>query len=120
MIIALHGFPDLPISYRHQLPVLAENGYRVIAPYMHGYFPSDTSSDDVCDIAIFVQDIMALIAQLTNQSTILIGHDWGAVVSRIAAILAPDKISKIACMSVPTAGNFRRALISNSAQQRRS
>ena len=120
LIVALHGFPDLPISYRHQLPVLAENGYRVIAPYMRGYFPSDTSSDDVYDIAILVKDIMALIAQLTNQSTILIGHDWGAIVSRITAILAPDKISKIVCMSVPTAGNFRQALISNSAQQRRS
>jgi len=120
LVIALHGFPDLPISYRHQLPVLAENGYRVIAPYMRGYFPSDTSSDDVYDFAILVQDVLALIVQQTNKTAAIIGHDWGALVARSAAIVAPDKISKIVCMSLPTAKNFRQALVSNSAQQRRS
>ena len=120
LIIALHGFPDLPISYRHQIPVLAENGYRVVAPYMHGYFPSADAPDGPYEVAVLVQDVLALIDQLTEQPAILIGHDWGATVARSAAILAPEKISKIVCMSVPTAGNFRRALVSNPKQQRRS
>jgi pimeloyl-ACP methyl ester carboxylesterase len=120
LIIALHGFPDLPISYRHQIPVFAENGYRVVAPYMHGYFPSDAAPDGPYEVAVLVQDVLALIDQLAEQPAILIGHDWGATVARSAAILAPEKISKIVCMSVPTAGNFRRALVSNPKQQRRS
>ena len=120
LIIALHGFPDLPISYRHQIPVLAENGYRVVAPYMHGYFPSAAAPDGPYEVAVLVQDVLALIDQLTEQPAILIGHDWGATVARSAAILAPEKISKIVCMSVPTPGNFRRALVSNPKQQRRS
>jgi hypothetical protein len=36
--------PDLQTSYRHQILVLAESGYRVVAPYMHGYFPSDAAA----------------------------------------------------------------------------
>lgn len=120
LIIALHGFPDLPISYRHQIPVLAENGYRVVASYMRGYFPSDTEPDGPYEVAALVQDVLALLEQLTEQPAVLIGHDWGSVVARSAAILAPEKISKIVCMSVPPAGNFGRALVSNSAQQRRS
>jgi len=120
LVIALHGFPDLPLSYRHQITALAENGYRVIAPYMRGYFPSDSATNGPYEVAILVQDVLALIDQLTDQPAILIGHDWGAAAARSSAILAPDKISKIVCMSVPTVGNFGRALISNLAQQRRS
>jgi pimeloyl-ACP methyl ester carboxylesterase len=32
-----HGFPELWYSWRHQIPVLAEAGYRVIAPDQRGY-----------------------------------------------------------------------------------
>lgn len=120
LVIALHGFPDLPISYRQQIPALAESGFRVIAPYMRGYFPSDSESNGPYEVAVLVQDAVALIDQLTDKPAIIIGHDWGAVVARSAAIISPEKISKIVCMSVPTAGNFGRALISNAAQQRRS
>ena len=120
LIIALHGFPDLPISYRHQIPVLTQNGYRVVAPYMHGYYSFDPAPDGPYEVAALVQDVLALIDQLTEQPAILIGHDWGAAVARSVAILAPEKISKIVCMSVPTVGNFGRALVSNPAQQRRS
>lgn len=120
LVIVLHGFPDLPISYRHQITALAENGYRVIAPYMRGYFPSEPATNGPYAVAVLVQDVLALIDQLTDQPAILIGHDWGAATARSTAILAPDKISKIVCMSVPTVGNFGRALVSNPAQQRRS
>ena len=120
LIVALHGFPDLPISYRHQIPVLAKKGYRVVAPYMRGYFSSDTEHESLYEVAALAQDVLLLIAQLTEQPAILIGHDWGAIVASSAAILAPEKISKIVCMSVPTAGNFGRALVSNPKQQRRS
>lgn len=120
LIIALHGFPDLPISYRHQIPVLAENGYRVVAPYMRGYFLAHGGPDGPYEVAVLVQDVLALLEQLTERPAILIGHDWGAIVARSAAILAPDKILKIVCMSIPTAGNFRQALVSNPRQQRRS
>lgn len=120
LVVALHGFPDLPVTYRHQIPVLAENGYRVVAPYMRGYFPEDPPSEGPYEVAILVRDVLALIDRLTDQPAILIGHDWGAAVVRGAAILAPEKISKIVCMSVPNAGNFGRALVANPDQQRRS
>lgn len=120
LVIALHGFPDIPLSYRHQIPVLVANGYRVVAPYLRGYFPVDSAADGPFEVAALVEDVLALIGQLTDQPAILIGHDWGAAAARGAAILAPEKIAKIVCMSVPTAGHFGRALLANPAQQRRS
>ncbi|HXE98571.1 MAG TPA: alpha/beta hydrolase [Dongiaceae bacterium] len=120
LVIALHGFPDLPVSFRHQIPLLAENGYRVIAPCLRGYSVSDAASDGPFDVAILVQDLLALVDQLADQPVVLIGHDWGASIVRGAAIMAPAKVAKIISMSVPTAGNFGRALLTNPTQQRRS
>lgn len=120
LVIALHGFPDLPISFRHQIPLLAENGCRVIAPCLRGYSESDAPSDGPFEVAILIQDLLALIDQLSDQPVTLLGHDWGAAVVRGAAIMAPEKVAKIVCMSVPTAGNFGRALLTNPTQQRRS
>lgn len=120
LVIALHGFPDLPLTFRHQMSQLAAAGYRVVAPFMRGYSPTEAPDDGPFETAILVQDVLDLIDQLTNRPAILIGHDWGATVARGAAILAPGKISRIVCMSVPTAGNFGRALVSNPIQQHRS
>lgn len=120
LVIALHGFPDLPISFRHQIPLLAENGFRIVAPCLRGYSGSDAPSDGPFEVAILIQDLLALIDQLSDQPAILLGHDWGAAVVRGAAIMAPEKVATIVCMSVPTAGNFGRALLTNPTQQRRS
>jgi pimeloyl-ACP methyl ester carboxylesterase len=119
LVIAMHGFPDLPVSFRHQIPLLAENGYRVVAPYLHGYC-AGTPSDGQFELAVLIQDLLALIDQLTDEPAILIGHDWGAAAVRGAAILAPEKIDRIIGMSIPPPGNFRQALLTNPVQQRRS
>ena len=37
LVLALHGFPDTPHTWRHLGPVLADHGYRVAAPWRPGY-----------------------------------------------------------------------------------
>jgi len=37
VVILTHGFPELAYSWRHQIPVLAAAGYRVLAPDQRGY-----------------------------------------------------------------------------------
>jgi pimeloyl-ACP methyl ester carboxylesterase len=36
-VVLCHGFPGLAHSWRNQLPVLAANGFRAVAPNMRGY-----------------------------------------------------------------------------------
>src|ERR1700742_2618933 len=36
-VVLCHGFPELAYSWRHQLPALAEAGFRAIAPDQRGY-----------------------------------------------------------------------------------
>ena len=37
VVICLHGFPDNAGSFRHQLPALAEAGFRAISVTLRGY-----------------------------------------------------------------------------------
>ena len=36
-VVLSHGFPELSYSWRHQIPAIAEAGYRVLAPDQRGY-----------------------------------------------------------------------------------
>jgi pimeloyl-ACP methyl ester carboxylesterase len=37
LAVLVHGFPDTPHTWRRLGPQLAESGYRVVAPWLHGY-----------------------------------------------------------------------------------
>ena len=36
VVVLSHGFPELGYSWRHQVPALAEAGYRVLVPDQRG------------------------------------------------------------------------------------
>src|SRR3546814_1126452 len=40
-VVLAHGFPELSYSWRHQVPALADAGYKVICPDQRGYGKSD-------------------------------------------------------------------------------
>ena len=74
LVLALHGFPDTPRTFRHQTAALAAAGYRVVTPYMRGYFPTDAPSDASYEAAALVQDTLSLIDVLADEPIILIGR----------------------------------------------
>ena len=37
LVIFVHGWPELSLSWRHQLPALAALGFRAVAPDLRGY-----------------------------------------------------------------------------------
>lgn len=118
LVLALHGFPDLPRTFRHQMTELAAAGFRVLAPWMRGYFPTDTPADGRYESAALVQDVLALIDALSQEPVILLGHDWGAQAAYGAAIMAPEKVAKLIAIAVPL--GMSRFFITSPEQQRRS
>jgi pimeloyl-ACP methyl ester carboxylesterase len=120
LVLALHGFPDIPRTFRHQMRALATAGFRVVAPYMRGYFPTASPADASYESAALVQDVLALIDTLAEAPVTLIGHDWGAVAAYGAAVLTPSKVSKLVTIAVPYGDTLRTAFLTNPTQQRRS
>jgi pimeloyl-ACP methyl ester carboxylesterase len=108
----LHGFPESWYSWRHQIRLLAEAGYRVMVPEMRGYgqtsAPDNVSSYDLMTVCADIQAAMDLLGQ---RSVAVVGHDWGAPVAWHLALLEPQRVRVIAAMAVPYGGRPKRPAI---------
>jgi pimeloyl-ACP methyl ester carboxylesterase len=76
MILFLHGWPELAISWRHQLTVFAELGFRCVAPDLRGYGRSSIYGRHE-DYAIehSVRDLLELQDSLGREKAVWVGHD---------------------------------------------
>jgi len=102
LAICLHGFPEHSVSWRNQLPMLAALGYKAWAPNMRGYGNSSIPPDKK-DYAIenLLADVAALIDAAECDETILLAHDWGAVIAWYFAIREVRPLSKLVICNVP-------------------
>jgi pimeloyl-ACP methyl ester carboxylesterase len=100
-LLLLHGFPDSSRLWRHQVPRLAGAGLRAIAPDLRGFGDSDKpESVDEYRITRSVADMIALLDELGIERARVVGHDWGAVVAWVLAAVAPDRVERLAVLSV--------------------
>jgi pimeloyl-ACP methyl ester carboxylesterase len=108
VVICLHGFPDNAGSFRHQLPALAEAGFRAISVTLRGYERSSIPENGDYSVEAIAADICAVIDQLDLGPVHLVGHDWGAAIAYTAAAKAPQDFKSLTTMAVPHAGRFAR------------
>lgn len=109
--LLLHGFPESKHSWRFQLPLLAEMGYRAWAPNLRGYGKSGrpTSVSDY-HIDKLVADVAGLIDASGAKETVLIAHDWGAIIAWHFAIKKVRPLSRLVIMNVPHPVCFARTM----------
>lgn len=102
LLIFCHGWPELSLSWRHQLPVFASLGFRCIAPDMRGYGRSSTymRHEDFAQEYI-VADMLELLAALGRERAVWIGHDWGSPVVWNIASHHPERTVGVASLCVP-------------------
>jgi pimeloyl-ACP methyl ester carboxylesterase len=102
LVVLCHGFPELAFSWRHQMPVLAEAGFCVLAPDMRGYGRSSAPSEiEAYDVVSLCGDLCGLLDALGEQSAVFVGHDWGANVVWQLAVAQPQRVRAVAGLSVP-------------------
>ncbi|WP_029114201.1 alpha/beta fold hydrolase [Mycobacterium sp. URHB0044] len=107
--LCLHGFPDTAHGWRKVAPVLADAGWRVVAPFMRGYAPSSASSDGSYHVGALMDDALRVLdAAGPTGRDVVIGHDWGAIAGTGLAAMPDSPFSKAVIMSVPPAASFRR------------
>ncbi|HVU12406.1 MAG TPA: alpha/beta hydrolase [Phototrophicaceae bacterium] len=101
-VLLLHGFPDFWYGWHKQIPDLAQQGFRVIAPDQRGYNLSEKPAGIAAyQIDRLVADVIGLIDALGQTSVYLAGHDWGAAVAWETALLHPERVKKLAILNVP-------------------
>lgn len=101
LVLCLHGFPDCYRSFRHQLPVFAAEGYRVVAPTLRGYTRETQRDGRPYHLAALAEDVFTLLDALEVERTHLVGHDWGAAIGYTAVALRPERFSSLTALAVP-------------------
>ena len=102
LVLLLHGFPECWYSWRHQFEPLARAGYRVVAPDQRGYARSEQPPDVAAySLLHLAGDVIGLVQALGERRAVVVGHDWGAPVAWITAMLRPDVVRGVAGLSVP-------------------
>lgn len=102
LVLLCHGWPEGWYSWRHQIPALAAAGWRVVAPDMRGYGGTDAPEPIEAYTQLhIVGDMVELLDALEAKDAVIVGHDWGAVVAWMAALLRPDRFRAVVGMSVP-------------------
>ena len=120
LALCLHGFPDSAHTWRHLLPALADAGFRAVAPFMRGYAPTSVPTDGRYQTAVLGLDACALHEVLGgDEAAVIVGHDWGAMATYVAANQNPERWRKVVTMAVPPAGAVAGGFMSY-AQLKRS
>ncbi|KAI1092129.1 alpha/beta-hydrolase [Rostrohypoxylon terebratum] len=111
LVLFCHGYPELAYSWRKILPEVAAAGYYCVAPDQRGYgrtrgWPrrqafADVALDDFT-LTNLVRDLVCLVYGL-GYATVhcIVGHDFGAVGSSMAALMRPDMFRSTVQMSHP-------------------
>ncbi|MFC1579133.1 alpha/beta fold hydrolase [Pseudomonadota bacterium] len=100
-VLLIHGFPDTHQVWRHQIPVLAEAGYRVIAPDLRGFGASDAPLEKgTYHRSKVVGDLLGILDVLGIEKVKLIGHDWGGAVTWAFVLAYPQRVERFVPMAV--------------------
>ena len=111
LALCLHGFPEHAYSWRNQMPLLANLGYRVWAPNLRGYGGTDSPQEiSAYRTSTLVADVAALIKSSGAKETLLIAHDWGGALAWILAMRQPELINRLVIMNLPHPACFAREL----------
>lgn len=114
LVLCVHGFPDTAYSFEPVLDRLARAGYRAVAPFMRGYAPSSLAADGDYRLTTVAGDLVALVEALGERRAYLVGHDWGAAATYVAAAQAPERITAVVTAAVP---HLRRFLLRPTLRQ---
>ena len=102
LVLLVHGFPDNAHTWSHQMPALADAGYRAVAPFLRGYPPTQIPEGGYFDAATLATDAAELIHALNGgEPAFYVGTDWGAVMGYSLLRAFPGSVRRAVTMAVP-------------------
>ena len=94
-VILLHGFPYDPRACDEIAPRLANDGSRVLVPYLRGYGPTTFLSKETPrsgQQAALGKDLLDFMDALDIPTATLAGYDWGGRAACIVSALWPERV----------------------------
>ncbi len=102
LVLLVHGFPESWFSWRHQLPVLADAGYRAVAIDVRGYGRSARpDAVDAYRMLAHIGDNVGVVEAVGEREAVIVGHDWGSAIASYSALVRPDVFGALVTMSTP-------------------
>ncbi|KHK88972.1 alpha/beta fold hydrolase [Novosphingobium malaysiense] len=102
LMIFVHGWPEMGLSWRHQMIAFASLGFRTVAPDVRGFGRSAIPSDPrQLTVEEAVGDLLELLGHLGRDQAIWVGHDSGAAVVWGLASHHPQACIAVANLCVP-------------------
>jgi pimeloyl-ACP methyl ester carboxylesterase len=109
-VVLLHGFPELWFSWHGAMGVLAQAGYRVIAPDLRGYNRSDKPPGaDAYSGAAYSRDVLGLLDALSIERAFVAGHDVGGGVAWSLVFFSPERVRRAVILSAAHPAAWARA-----------
>jgi pimeloyl-ACP methyl ester carboxylesterase len=111
-VVLLHGFPGVLVRLAgHQIPALADAGYRVVAPDLRGYNTSDKPSR-VRDYRprVLVPGRGRPDVALGAGSAAVAGPDWGGGLAWLLAMQHPKRVERLVLLNAPHPVRFLKGL----------
>ncbi|MEJ0019103.1 MAG: alpha/beta hydrolase [Acetobacteraceae bacterium] len=112
-VILLHGWPSDPHDWDDVAPALAEQGCRVLVPWLRGFGPTrflDPATPRSGQQAALGSDLHDFMDALGVARAVLAGYDWGGRAACVAAALWPERVRGLVSITgyniqnIPAAG----------------
>lgn len=104
-VLLVHGWPDLALGWRYQVPYLTWLGLRVIVPDSLGYGRSSAPQElSAYSLKSMSFDMIALVNHVLGsdkEPVILGGHDWGGALVWRLALWYPERVSAVFSVCTP-------------------
>ena len=100
--LLLHGFPEARQTWHKQMPIIAKQGWKVIAPDLRGYGDSDKPKGKKhYHINKLIEDVDAIFNHYKSKKRLLIGHDWGGCIAWAFALSNQTKLDGLLIINMP-------------------
>lgn len=112
LVMFLHGFPECWYAWRHQLPAVANAGFRAVAVDLRGYGASDKPPRGY-DGYTMSADVDGIIRSLGERNAMLVGHDLGGMLAWMTAAFHPARVRRLAILDAAHPLRLRTGLFSD-------
>lgn len=102
LVLFLHGFPENWLAWREYFSPLASEGYHVVSIDLRGYNRSSRPHRiEDYKLEKLVSDVVNVLHHFKKKINILVGHDWGGLISWELARSYPELLSGLVILNAP-------------------